>query len=63
MIPVHSVSTDAIPQRDRFAYWGEAVSRPFTGMTVEATPEQRRAFSARLCVVSEAGVSPKGNLG
>ncbi|MGA2495476.1 MAG: helix-turn-helix domain-containing protein [Roseiarcus sp.] len=57
MIPVHSVSTDAIPQRDRFAYWGEAVSRQFTGMTVDATPEQRRNFSARLSVVRHAGVT------
>jgi hypothetical protein len=57
MIPVHSLSTDAIPQRDRFAYWGEAVSRPFTGMSVEATPEQRRSFSARLSAVRQAGVT------
>jgi len=57
MIPVHSLSTDAIAQRDRFAYWGEAVSRQFTGMTVEATPEQRQVFSARLSIVRHAGVT------
>ena len=56
MIPTHTLSTDAVPQRDRFAFWGEAVSKPFTGMTVEATPEQRRNFSARLSAVRHAGV-------
>lgn len=57
MLPVNSVSTDAVPQRDRFAYWVEAVSRQHTGMTVEATPDQRRNFSARMAAVRHAGVA------
>jgi AraC-like DNA-binding protein len=60
MIPVHSISTDAVPQRDRFAYWVEAVSRQYTGMTLETTPEQRRLFSARLTAIRHAGVVSMG---
>jgi len=60
MIPVHSISTDAIPRRDRFAYWVEAVSRQYTGMTLETTPEQRRLFSARLTAIRHAGIASLG---
>jgi AraC-like DNA-binding protein len=60
MIPVHSISTDAVPQRDRFVYWVEAVSRQYTGMTLETTPEQRRLFSARLTAIRHAGVTSMG---
>lgn len=57
MIPVHSISTEGLPQRDRLAYWVEAVSRQYTGMTLETTPEQRRLFSARLTAIRHASVA------
>jgi AraC family transcriptional regulator, positive regulator of tynA and feaB len=50
-VPAHTWSTDATPERDRFAYWREALCQAVFNISIEAPPKD---FSARI-VARSAG--------
>jgi AraC-like DNA-binding protein len=55
MISVLSISTDRVPQRERYAYWREAVSSQYTGMSTDCSKAERERFWARLAGSRRAG--------
>ena len=48
MASIVSISTDAVPQPQRYAFWRESVALPLSGMSIDCPREKRREFWGRI---------------